>query len=122
MDSLQELLDKQLVNSFTINMWTPKYDCEACIQAKQHETSFPKIKDEQQKCTKAGELTHTDIWGPYSMQSIHGNKYFITFLDDGTRHPRLRFLKGKDDGRQAVRDYIVVSMNLSWSRDDNSYL
>jgi len=106
-DNLQELLDKRLVDGFTVDTRTPKYDCEACIQAKQHVASFPKTKEGNREPTKPGELTHTDVWGPYSVRSIHGNLYFITFLDDGTRRPKLRFLKGKDEGRQAVKDYIM---------------
>ena len=107
MDSLQELLDKQLVNGFTVDTQSPKYDCEACVQAKQHETSFPKAIKNNREPTSPGELTHTDVWGPYSVRSIHGNLYFITFLDDSTRRPRLRFLKGKDEGGQAVKDYVM---------------
>ena len=107
MDSLQQILDKQLVDGFTVDMRMPKYDCEACVQAKQHIASFPKTTDGNQGLTKPGELTHTDVWGPYSVRSIHGNLYFITFLDDGTRRPKLRFLKGKDAGRQAVKDYVM---------------
>ncbi len=107
MGSLQELLDKQLVNGFTVDTQSPKYDCEACTQAKQHITSFPKITERNRELTRPGELTHTDVWGPYSVRSIHGNLYFITFLDDGTRRPRLHFLKAKDEGGQAVKDYIM---------------
>ncbi len=105
MDSLQQLLTKNLVNGLTVDTHTQKYDCVPCIQAKQHVETFP--KDKQKRQTEPGELTHTDVWGPYSVQSIHGNLYFITFLDDSTRRPKLRFLKSKDQGRQAVKDYIT---------------
>ena len=105
MDNLQELLTKKLVDGLTVNIKTPKYDCIPCTEAKQHVESFPTTKDKRR--TEPGELTHTDVWGPYSVQSIHGNLYFITFLDDSMRCPKLRFLKGKDEGRQAVKDYVA---------------
>ena len=107
MDSLQELFNKKLVDGFSVDPKTPKYDCVACVQAKQHVTPFPKGHREKDSQMRPGQLTHTDIWGPYYVQSIHGNVYLITFLDDGTRRPRLRFLKRKDEGGQAVKDYVA---------------
>lgn len=41
------------------------------------------------------------------MRSIYGNLYFITFLDDSICCPKLCFLKGKNEGGQAVKDYIM---------------
>ena len=72
-DNLQELLTKNLVDGLTIDIQTPKYDCIPCTQAKQHVESFPMTKPKRH--TEPGELTHADIWGPYSVQSIHGNLY-----------------------------------------------
>ena len=71
MDNLQELLTKKLVDGLTVNIKTPKYDCIPCMEAKQHVESFPTTKDKRR--TELGELTHTDVWGSYSVQSIHGN-------------------------------------------------
>ena len=84
---------------------SPKYDCIACIQAKQHAEPFPtKLKE---IITKPGELTHTDLWGKCSVQSIYGNLYFQTFLDKSTHHTQLCFLKTKDEAGQAVKDYVT---------------
>jgi hypothetical protein len=87
MNGMQTLLDKNLVTGLNINMQSPKYDCVACVQAKQHINPFPKATMEVR--TKSGELTHTDLWGKYPVQSIHGNQYFHSFLDNSTRHPSL---------------------------------
>src|SRR6266498_1703909 len=103
--SIQTLFDKNLVVGLNIDLQSPKYDCAACTQAKQHVTSFPKASVEVR--TKPGELTHTDLWGKYSMQSIHGNQYFHSFLNDSTRRPSLMFLKHKDKAAQAIKDYVA---------------
>jgi len=80
--SIQTLFNKNLVVSLNIDLQSPKYDCVACTQAKQHVNPFFKASVEVR--TKPGELTHTDLWGKYSMQSIHGNQYFHSFLNDST--------------------------------------
>ena len=78
--SLQTLLDKKLVTSLDIDLRSPKYDCKACTEAKQHAAPYPKAAT--MTVTNLGELTYTDLWGKYPVQSIHGNQYFHTFLDD----------------------------------------
>ena len=103
--SIQALADNNLVTGLNIDLQSPKYDCEACTQAKQHVAPFP--KEAMMTITKPGELTHTDLWGKYPVQSIHGNQYFHTFLDDSTKRPGVRFLKHKNDSAQAIRDYVT---------------
>ena len=31
------------------------------------------------------ELVHTDLWGPSSVASLGGSRYYITFIDDLSR-------------------------------------
>jgi hypothetical protein len=101
MSSLQMLFEKKLVTGLELDPRSPKYDCQACIQAKQHITPFPKATMEI--LTKPGELTHTDLWGKYPIQSIHGNQYFHSFR----RRPSLAFLKHKDEAAQAIKNYVA---------------
>jgi hypothetical protein len=80
LSSLQTLLDQCLITGLDLDPASSKQDCEACTLAKQHAAPFKvgKIKT----ATKPGELTHT---GKYLVQSIHGNQYFHSFLDDSMR-------------------------------------
>jgi len=36
-------------------------------------------------CSSAFDLIHVDVWGPYSIPSHDGYKYFFTIMDDTTR-------------------------------------
>jgi hypothetical protein len=103
--SIKTLLDHQLVTGLDIDLESPQYDCIACTQAKQHVTPFATAT--AQIRTKVGELTHMDLWGKYPVQSINGNQYFHSFLDDSSRRPALRFLKNKDESTQAIKDYVA---------------
>ena len=57
--------------------------CESCILGKQKKASFLKTG----KIPKAEklELVHTDLWGPSSVASLGGLRYYITFIDDLSR-------------------------------------
>ena len=53
--------------------------CDACQYGKMHQFPFyfTGIK------TKAPlELVHTDLWGPASIPSLYGYRYYISFVDD----------------------------------------
>ena len=57
--------------------------CDVCYFAKQKRLSFPISTSKSKKCF---ELIHVDVWGPYSIPSIHGHKYFLTIVDDYSRY------------------------------------
>jgi transposase InsO family protein len=101
---LQKLVDRHMVDGFTVDVNSSKPDCETCVQAKQTREPFKGISD---KNTKAGELTHIDLWGKYETQSIHGNQYYILFVDDATRYVTVHFLKRKDEAAMQIKNYLT---------------
>ena len=101
---LQNLYNKKIVKGFTIDINTPKPDCEACIQAKQTIAPF---NGKSNRNTKPGDLTHIDLWGKYQIQSIHGNQYYILFVDDATCYVTVFFLKRKEEAGQHVKNYLT---------------
>jgi hypothetical protein len=101
---LQLLLANQMVDSFNIDINSPKPDCIACMEAKQHVESFLKTTDRK---TEAGELTHIDLWGKYTVKSIHSNQYYLLFVDDAKRFITINFIKEKSDAAQCMIDYLA---------------
>jgi Reverse transcriptase (RNA-dependent DNA polymerase)/GAG-pre-integrase domain/Integrase core domain len=101
---LQKLVDQHMVDGFTVDVNSTKPDCETCVQAKQTREPFKGISN---KNTKAGELTHIDLWGKYETQSIHGNQYYILFVDDATRYVTVHFLKKKDEAAKQIQNYLT---------------
>jgi len=66
--------------------------CDVCHLAKERRLSYlPSLN----KASKIFELIHLDIWGPYSKQSVHVHKYFLTILDDFSRYTWTILLKSK---------------------------
>lgn len=43
------------------------------------------------------ELVHSDVWGPTTVSSIGGKKYFVTFIDDHSKKAWVYFLKYKSE-------------------------
>ena len=101
---LQKLLEEKLVDGFNVDICTPKPDCVACTEAK---LAIEPYKRSNDRHTTPGELTHTDLWGKYDTKSINNNQYYILFVDDASRYMTTKFLKGKDEAAQAVKDYMT---------------
>ena len=72
------------------------------------------IKDKQTKHTKKGatrstqllEIIHTDICGPFDVNSFNKEKYFITFIDDFSRYGHVYLLHEKSQSVNALEVYI----------------
>lgn len=58
----------------------PNEVCEKCVQAKQQKNNF--IEDVGSKSEATLEIIYSDVCGPPQVDSIEGNKYFVTFIDD----------------------------------------
>ena len=101
---LQKLLDKKLVDGFHVDKHILTPNCVACTEAKQHVEPFPKVLNRN---TKPGELTHIDLWGKYTIQSIHNNQYYLLIVDDSKWYTTVEFLKEKSDAAQGVINYLT---------------
>jgi len=72
------------------------------------------IKGKQTKHTKKGatrstqllEIIHTDIYGPFDVNSFNKGKYFITFIDDFSRYGYVYLLHEKSLSVNALEVYI----------------
>ena len=93
-----------MVEGFTVDKTSPKPDCEACIWAKQTIEPFNKTTNQ---ITKPGNITHIDLWGKYDVASIHGNQYYILFVDDAARYVMVFFLKKRDEAAEHVKNYLT---------------
>ncbi|CAL8998208.1 unnamed protein product [Prunus brigantina] len=69
--------------------------CEGCVSGKHHREKFD--KEGAWRASYPLELVHTDLCGPMQNESIGGNRYFITFIDDFSRMCWVYFLRNKSD-------------------------
>ena len=66
--------------------------CDYCLFRKQHRVSFQ--KNSTRKLERL-ELVYSDVCGPIEVDSLGGNKYFVTFIDDTSRKTWLYLLHTK---------------------------
>ncbi|KAG6325737.1 hypothetical protein ID866_13352 [Astraeus odoratus] len=102
---LQHTLDQDLVRGLIVNKDSPISDCEACIQAKQMRAPFPKAAETHAE--KPSDLTHTNLWEHCAILGIGGTRYFVSMIDDTSRHITLAFIKSKDQAADKIKDYLV---------------
>ncbi|MCO5609753.1 hypothetical protein L7F22_063995 [Adiantum nelumboides] len=80
------------VNEQRLRSMQSKQICEACQFGKLSRNSFPQ---ERNVCKRPLEVVHTDVWGPTKTASIHGSRYYVSFIDDHTRKVWVYFMKQK---------------------------
>lgn len=95
--------------------------CDHCLFGKQHRVSFKKSSTRR---TKKLELVHSDLCGPMEMESVGGNKYFLTFIDDASRKTWVYLLRTKDEVFSYFQKFHAMveretGMTLKCLRTDN---
>ena len=95
--------------------------CEICPLAKQKKLPFP-ISNSQSN--KAFQLVHTDIWGPFSIPSYSGYRFFLTIVDDFTRFTWLFLMKTKTETQAILTNFLAYvhthfNTNIQTLRSDN---
>ena len=74
----QILAKKSLIPFSRGRMLNP---CNHCFFNKQHNLSF--AISSQKKSNPW--ISHSDVCGPFEVESLGGNRYFVTFIDDASR-------------------------------------
>ena len=95
--------------------------CDSCQFAKQKKLPFPQSISNS---TVPFNILHADLWGPFSTVSALGHKYFLTLVDDFTRHTWVIFLKSKDQTKSSLINFVAYIENqfqttLKCLRSDN---
>lgn len=82
--------------------------CSSCQLAKSHR--LPTCLSSSH-ASKPLELVYTDIWGPASVTSTSGAKYFILFVDDYSRYTWLYLLQSKDQALPIFKQFKLQVEN-----------
>lgn len=85
-----------------------KATCDICQFAKQKHIPFTSSTSH---ASSKFALLHLDIWGPLSIPSVHGHKYFLTIVDDHTRFLWVILLKTKAEVPHHVKSFITMIQN-----------
>ena len=76
---VHQLASRGLLGSLS----TKSFDCVSCQLGKQSVLPF---NTSESISTDIFDLIHSDVWGPSSVSSIGGSRYFVVFVDDYSRY------------------------------------
>ncbi|GFR45348.1 hypothetical protein Agub_g6717, partial [Astrephomene gubernaculifera] len=79
--------------------------CEPCMLGKQPRVSF---QSSSSTTSRPLELIHMDVCGPFPVESLNGNSYMVTFLDDYSGYSHLEFVRFKSDVPDVVKKVLVM--------------
>ena len=96
-DTLRRLINLNHMPTFQIDA---KHKCETCVEAKLTRSSFQSVE----RHIEPLNLIHSDLYDLKFVQTRGGNKYFITFVNDGTKCYYVYLHKSKD---QAIDKFVL---------------
>lgn len=79
--------------------------CAVCHKAKQNCEPFPLSSH---KSIALFDLVHADVWGPFSVESYDGSKYFVTLVDDFSRATWLFLMRSKTKVRELIEHFCAL--------------
>ncbi|XP_061371753.1 uncharacterized protein LOC133314306 [Gastrolobium bilobum] len=82
--------------------------CEVCHRAKQTRSMFPISFSRSKECF---DLIHCDTWGPYQNSSSSGARYFLTVVDDYSRHVWVFMLADKSETYDRMCKFLAMVLN-----------
>ena len=87
------------------------FNCEICPLAKQKRLPFTSSTHISNECF---DLIHCDLWGPFSVSTIAGCRFFLTIMDDCSRCTWVYLLKHKSQTQLTLEQfYIMVETQFS---------
>jgi len=85
-----------------------KIVCDICHYAKHHKLPF---SHSSTTSTAVFDLIHVDIWGPMSIIYVHGHKYFLSIVDDLSRHTWAFMMHSKAETKALLQNFIAYVKN-----------
>ena len=98
-----------------------KLVCEVCELAKHTRSNYPSVGEISKT---PFEVVHSDVWGPSSVTSLLGERWYVIFIDGFSRCTWLYLLKHKSEVLFAFKDFYNMvhnqyNVNVKVLRSDN---
>ena len=91
--NIQKITRNKLVEHFDYDAKKDIGYCEPCVGGKHHRSPFDSRKSQTAEIQK---LVHSDVCGKMGEEFKGGANYFLTFVDDKSRHTRMYPMNTKD--------------------------
>ena len=107
--TIKNMAYKQLALGITLPKQAQLSFCEGCVAGKMTRKPFRSVGEIRSK--RKLKLVHSDVCGPMPTESIGGNKYFVTFIDDFSRCCAVYFLRNKSEVPDKFKEFEARACN-----------
>ena len=105
---LKHMVNKGLATGIKFRKASGLSFCEGCVEGKMHRTPFQSVGV---RSTRKLQLVHSDVCGPMPVESLGGQKYFVTFIDDYSRCCMVCFMKQKSEVTAKFKEFEAIVTN-----------
>jgi len=112
--SLMRLQKSEMVSSLPTLQVPSRHVCEGCILGKIQHASFP--KDGFMQAVSKLQLIHSDVCGPMQSPPFGNHLYFVTFIDDFSRHTWVYPMKAKSEVFMCFKQFVSMAENVCGSK------
>lgn len=106
--ALRDMVQNNLVDGVKLKN-VDKFFCESCQFGKSHKLPFKETTAKRNSVP--GEYVHTDVCGPFQVESLGHTSYYVTFIDEASGFCYVYFLKHKDDVFEKFKQYESMVFN-----------
>jgi hypothetical protein len=106
---IKKIVDGRLATGIKFPRFESLSFCEGCIEGKMHRAPFKPVGEVRSQ--RKLELVHSDVCGPMSVESMGGQKYFVTFIDDYSRCCTVYFLRHKSEVLEKFKEFEAAVTN-----------
>ena len=85
--------------------------CGGCQLRKSARTKMP--KQTTHHTSKPLELVHSDVCGPFRVNSLGGCRYFVTFIDDFSKRIWIYFIKNKSEVLSKFQHFVHLLKTMT---------
>ena len=80
------------------------FHCDICTKSKLTSSPHHTTVDKNRKKL---DLIHSDLSGPFPVQSYGKSLYYISLIDDATRYTWVKFMQQKSETTKIIKDFVA---------------
>ena len=103
---IQRMMASNAVTGLPHLHFSSIHGCNSCHLGKQARTKMPKTATH--RASQILELVHSDVCGPFKINSTGGARYFVTFVDDFSRKLWIFFISQKSQVLEKFRHFVQL--------------
>ena len=103
---MQRMMVSDAVRGLPRFRFSSLHNCNSCHLGKHARTKMPKTATHH--ASQILELVHSDVCGPFKINSTGGARYFVTFVDDFSRKLWIFFISQKSQVLEKFRHFIQL--------------